>query len=134
MSRFILLVGVICSGLLFVPTAALSATAGFTVPSGEYSVFVRSNAVVELRLANDISSYTSTTLSCADNNIVAIGNADDPTNNTPNYNSATMATMLTAWSTRANIQILVSDTDTDSNNNCGMILIHMQCEGCPSGL
>ena len=118
----------------YIITTALSASAGFSVPSGEYSVFVRSNAVVELRLADNLSTYTSTTLSCADNRIVAIGNADNPSGNTPNYNSATMATLLTAWSTRADIQILVSDADTDSNNNCGLLLIHLQCDGCPSAL
>ena len=134
MKRFFVLAGLVCSGLLLTSTNALSASAGFSVPSGEYSVFVRSNAVVELRLADILSTYTSTTLSCADNRIVAIGNADNPAGNTPNYNSATMATLLTAWSTRANIQILVSDTDTDSNNNCGLLLIHLQCDGCPSAL
>jgi hypothetical protein len=116
-----------------------AATAGFTLPFGQYSVFVRSNGTTEIRVNGSISDYTSTALVCqvgSSRDIIALGNQVNPSGSTPLYNEATMAAVLTAYATRNDLEVLISDTDTDAdaNNNCGALLVHLRCSGCPSGL
>jgi hypothetical protein len=114
-------------------------SAGFTLPFGQYSVFVRSNGTTEIRVNGSISDYTSTALVCqvgSSRDIIALGNQVNPSGSTPLYNEATMAAVLTAYATRNDLEVLISDTDTDAdaNNNCGALLVHLRCSGCPSGL
>ena len=105
--------------------------AGINVPKDEYSIFERKGGTVEIRLKNIRSNYTGIPLSCNDNNIISVGNSNDA-----NFNDTLMATLLTAWSTKADIQLLLSDdpADEDTFDNCGILLLHMRCAGCPSGL
>jgi len=117
--------------------AVHAASAGLLLPFGEYSVFVRSNGVTEIRVNGNITDRTNVTLDCvtgSGRDILAVGNQVDPGGSTPNYNDATLATVLTAYATGSAIEVLISDTDRDSNNNCGVVLVHLRCEGCPSGL
>ena len=125
------IVGSLAFAAFLFSQASIAGIAGINVPTGEYSVFTRKNGTVEIRLANTVSSYTNVALMCADNNIISVGNSF-----ATNFNKIAMATLLTAWSTNAKIQLLLSDdpADEDAFNNCGVILIHLQCEGCPSGL
>lgn len=116
---------------------AQGADAGITLQFGEYSVFVRSNGITEIRVNGNITDKTSTTLDCAvgsGRDILAVGSQIDPANSTPMFNSATLATILTAYATQSALEVLISDAEKDLNNNCGVLVAHLRCEGCPSGL
>ncbi len=111
--------------------------AGFSLPFGDYSVFVRSNGVTEIRINGSITDRTSATLNCAvgsSRDILAMGNQTNPTASSPAYNDAALATVLTAYATKSALEVLVSDTDKDANDNCGVQLVHLRCDDCPSGL
>jgi len=136
MGKFSRFSAILLSSVLFCGTAQAS-NAGFSLPFGDYSVFVRSNGVTEIRINGSITDRTSATLNCAvgsSRDILAIGNQSNPSASSPTYNDATLATVLTAYATRNTLEVLISDTDKDANNNCGVQLVHLRCEGCPSGL
>ena len=100
-------------------------------------MLVRSNGFAEIRVNGSISDLTSVSLSCnvTGNGIIALGNQVNPEGSTPLYNDAVMATLLTAYATRNDIEVLISDTDTDgANNNCGLIGVYLKCSGCPGAL
>ena len=135
--RIIQRVVVVILTSLAVSGAAQAADAGLLLPFGDYSVFVRSNGVTEIRVKGSISDRTNVALDCATGStrdILAVGNEVNPGGSSPNYNDATLATILTAYTTRNALEILISDTQKDLNNNCGVLLVHLRCEGCPSGL
>ena len=133
-------IALVCIALVstfFIASTARAADAGFTLAFGEYSVFVRSDGTTEIRVKGNITDKTSTTLNCAvgsGRDILAVGNQINPGGSTPTFNSATLATVLTAYATQNALEVLISDEAKDLNNNCGVLLVHLRCEGCPSGL
>lgn len=123
----------------FFAMPARSEIAGLDLEFGQYSIFIRSGGSAELRLNGSYSDFTQVSLSCAQGSgrdIAALGNSEDPDSAQPRYQSAIMATLLSAYATQSAIQILVSDDegDIDVHGNCGLLLVHLRCDGCPSGL
>ncbi len=109
--------------LLGASVSADAAFAEFIIPSGEYSVFTRSNGFVEIRTVGTISSRTSTPFDCADNSILTLCNASNSATCEPNRNLH--AALLTAYAAQSDINVGISDdpADKDLNNNCGVRLI-----------
>ena len=102
-------------------TTVQATNAGFSLPFGDYSVFVRSNGVTEIRINGSIADRTSATLNCAvgsSRDILAMGNQTNPAASSPAYNDAALATVLTAYATKSTLEVLISDTDKDANDNC----------------